>query len=276
MKCRSDDVPARILAAAGLLREDGDGFSPAAGMTALMEHGGPALVESMRSAVGRIATVVRGGSLQEGWATEDDETLVAQGAASGGLVSVVLPAVFGQLPELEEQVHAAGACFLDVGVGVAGMACALAEAFPSLSIVGIDPLPRAIRLASQAVAARDLGQRVALRACGVQDIDDQDAFDVAWIPAPFVPPPDFEAGLANLHRALRPGGWILVGMGRLDGRGVPAEVTRWQTTLAGGTPLTPDEAATLLTNAGFTDIVRVTTPPTTPVLVAARRTARSG
>jgi hypothetical protein len=128
-------------------------------------------------------------------------------------------------------------------------------------------------LAAQTVAERGLDERVSLRLCGVEELDDVDAFDLAWIPAPFVPPPAFAAGLANLHRALRSGGWVLVGMGRLEGDDLSSAVTRWQTALIGGTPLTPQDAAALLTGAGFTDPVTLATPPGAPVLVAARRPA---
>ncbi|HEV2760728.1 MAG TPA: hypothetical protein VGV86_14300, partial [Acidimicrobiales bacterium] len=81
----------------------------------------------------------------------------------------------------------------------------------------------------------------------------------------------FTTGLARLHRALRPGGWIVVGMGRLEESGLSGDVTRWQTELIGGTPLTAGEARALLVQAGFADFVVLDTPPGTPLVVAARR-----
>lgn len=267
----ANDGAARVLAAAGLFQENGSGYAPASGIAALMAEDGPARVEAARSALGQVATVAMGGRLGQGWVEQDDETLLAQGAASGCFVASMLPIVFERLPQLEDRVRTAGARFLDVGVGTGAMACALAEALPSLSIVGIDSFDRALRLASQRVADRGLEERVSLAACGVEALDAEETFDVAWLPAPFIPGPAFTTGLARLYRALRPGGWILVGMGRLEGSGLSGEVTRWQTELIGGTALTPGEARTLLVQAGFSDFVILDTPPRTPVVVAARR-----
>ena len=64
-------------------------------------------------------------------ARQDDETLLVQGAASGRFVRSMLPILFGQLPELEHRLKAPGARFLDVGVGVGALTCALAEGIPS-------------------------------------------------------------------------------------------------------------------------------------------------
>ena len=265
------DGAVRVLAAAGLFQENGSGYAPASGIAALMADDGPARVEAARSALGQVATVARGGWLGQGWVEQDDETLLAQGDASGCFVQSMLSILFQRLPDLEERMRSPGARFLDVGVGTGGMACALAEALPCLSIVGVEPFDRALRLASQRVADRGLQERVSLAAYGVEALDAEETFDVAWLPAPFIPLPAFTAGLPRLYRALRPGGWILVGMGRLEGSGLSGEVTRWQTELIGGTPLTPGEARTLLVQAGFADFVILDTPPGTPVVVAARR-----
>lgn len=265
-----DDLPARVLAASGLFEEEGGSFRPAPGVATLFAKGA-GLRDAARSVLGQVAAVAKGQSPDQGWAQQDDETLLAQGAASAGLVALLLPVLFRQLPEVEERLRSPGARFLDVGVGVGAMTCAIAAAVPSLSIVGVDPFARALRLASRLVAERGLEARVSLLASGVEDLEARDAFDVAWVPAPFVPPGAFTAGIANLARAVRPGGWILVGMGRLEKPGVSTEVTRWQTALIGGTPLTPGAAEALLADAGFSDVVVVETPPGAPVVVAARR-----
>lgn len=160
----------------------------------------------------------RGGSLEGSWAQQDDETLLAQGRASGRGLSQGLPLLFAQVPGLEQRLRSSTARFLDVGVGVGAMACAVAEAIPSLFVVGIDPFERALEIASRHIAERGLDNRVTLRGCGVEDITDEDAFDLAWLPAPFIPSQAFTVGVFQVHRALRPGGWILVGMGRV---GVP-------------------------------------------------------
>ncbi|MGH9277307.1 MAG: SAM-dependent methyltransferase [Acidimicrobiales bacterium] len=271
--CNRDDLAAQVLASAGLFVEDADGISPAPGLADLIRETGVAPVDGARSVLGQVAVVARGESLNEGWAEQADETLLAQGAASGRFVSAFLPRLFAQVPELHDRLKTPGARFLDVGVGVGAMACAIANAIPSLSIVGIDPFRRALRLAAQRVAELGLEDRVTLRRCGVEEVDDEEAFDLAWLPAPFIPPPLFATGVERLFRALRSGGWILVGMGRLEGKSLSTAVTRWQTALIGGTPLTQDEAIAHLTRVGFVDGRKLESSPGAPVAVIARRTA---
>ena len=271
--CNPDDLAARVLASAALFIADADGISPAPGLAELIRETGVAGIDAARSVLGQVAVVARGESLHEGWAKQDDQTLLAQGAASGGFVSAFMSRLLAQAPELRDRLEAPGARFLDVGIGVGAMACAIADAIPSLSIVGIDPFPRALRLAARRVAELRLEDRVSLRPCGVEDLDDEEAFDVAWLPAPFIPPPLFATGIERLFRALRSGGWILVGMGRLEGKSLSTDVSRWQTALIGGTPLTQDEAIAHLTRVGFVDGRKLESPPGSPVAVIARRTA---
>jgi hypothetical protein len=51
-------------------------------------------------------------------------------------------------------------------------------------VVGLDPLPQAIELAARTVAAHGLGDRVELRSPGVEQLDDEGVFDLAWVPLP--------------------------------------------------------------------------------------------
>ena len=51
---------------------------------------------------------------------------------------------------------------------------------------------------------RLLEDRFEIRLQGVQDLDDINRYDLAWLPAPFIPPAAFNAGLANIRSALRP------------------------------------------------------------------------
>jgi SAM-dependent methyltransferase len=266
------DAAAALLAAAGLFVREDDRYVPSPGIQALMDESS-ARFEAARSVIGQVGTVTRGGTLGRGWAEQDDDTLVAQGEASGRFVDLMLPVVEQQAPGLRECLSRPGAALLDIGSGVGALACAFAEAFPSLSVVGVDPFDRVHRLAERRAAERGVQGRVSFRAHGVEDLNDNGDFDVAWVPAPFIPRPAFTAGVPALYRALRPAGWLLVGMGRLLDEGVSSAVTRWQTELIGGTPLTPDEADQILSAAGFVDIVTVATPPGAPVVVTARRPA---
>jgi SAM-dependent methyltransferase len=207
-----------------------------------------------------------------GWAAQDDETLLAQGRASafGGmmLARMAVPSLDGLSARFTE---GAGGVFLDIGVGVAELSAAFCEALPGARVIALDVMPRVLDLARRTLAERGLTERVELRLQGVQDLDDEAAVDLAWLPAPFIPEGVYEPALAAIHRALRPGGWIVLAAGRLDDDALPVAVTRWRTLLAGGTPLTRHAAHASLTAAGFVDVADLPAPPGAPALYAARR-----
>jgi SAM-dependent methyltransferase len=139
---------------------------------------------------------------------------------------------------------------LDVGVGVAELACAFCQAVPGARVVGIDPLPRAIELAAATAASHGLAERVQLWCQGVEELTDEEAFDLAWLPLPFIPPASVREGLPRGLRALRPGGWLLLPAGTVE-PGASGAIADWQVHLFGGTLLSGRERTELLGAAGL-------------------------
>lgn len=269
---REDEAAARMLAAVGLVVGD-EHLHVASGLAELLSDGS---LESRRQAVMSTirqvatATGVANAHDADGWAAHDDATLLAQGRASalGGqmLAMYAVPSLGG----LSER-FAAGGDFLDVGVGVGELAAAFCEAMPNARVVGIDVLPRALDLAQQTIVARGLQGRLEVRLQPVQELSDEARFDLAWMPAPFLPEEIFHDGLRHVHDALRPGGWLIIAAGRFDGDDLAVAVTRWKTLRSGGTPLTADEARSAIDSVGFAETKVLPTPPGTPALYAARR-----
>jgi SAM-dependent methyltransferase len=271
-----DRVAARMLAAVGLVAGD-DQSELASGLIELLADGSlETRSQAMISTLRQVATAM--GILDAhdavGWAAQDDATLLAQGKSSalGGqmLAMYAIPSLEG----LSER-FATGGHFLDVGVGVAELAAAFCEALPNARVFGIDVLPRALDLAEQTIATRGLKDRLEVRLLPVQELADVARFDLAWMPAPFLPPEVLAAGIRRVHDALRPGGWLIIGAGRFDDNALAAAVTRWKTLLSGGTPLTPDEARSSFAEAGFAAMTELPTPPGAPALYAARKTTTS-
>jgi SAM-dependent methyltransferase len=265
--------PARVLATLGLLTEGPEGFALAPGLAALLATV-PASTRAgaSTSTLRQIATLtgIVPKAADGGWATFDDETLLVQGNASALAGRMFATVAVGSLPGLADRFRDGGR-FLDVGTGVGALGAAFAETLPNAAVVGLDVLERAVDLARNLVDERGLGDRFEIRRQGVEDLDDIESFDLAWIPAPFIPETVFDRALANIHRSLKPGGWIIVGAGRLDGDDTGVAVTRWQTALAGGTPLTTDDTRTRLTDASFTQVATIPIPPGAPVLTCAQR-----
>jgi len=268
-----DSAAARTLEAVGLVVEGEGGFRLAPGFSDLcsderLEIARQATTSSLR----QLATVV--GILpaedSDGWAVVDDATLLAQGKSSalGGrmLATFAVQGLDGLGARFSE-----GGDFLDVGVGVGELAAAFCETLPSSHVVGIDVLPRALDLAQRTIEERGLHGRLELRNQAVQELDDTERFDLAFMPAPFIPEPSFGTGVKRVWGALRRGGWLVVAAGRFDGDPLAVAVTRWKTLRAGGTALAADDARAVLEAAGFVEFHALPVPPGSPSLYAARR-----
>jgi hypothetical protein len=270
-----DRSAAEVLAAAGLLARQGDDFELSSGFAVEAGPGLEARAQGMLSSFRRLARVV--GIVDalddgDGWESEDDATLLAQGRASAIAGTVLAMAVIPNLEGLEER-FASGGAFLDVGVGVAALTASFCAARPSARVVGIDVFPRALGLARVTVDAAGCGDRVELRLQAVQDLDDAGRFDLAWLPSPFIGSEVIVPAVERLHTALCAGGWVVVGAGRFDQDDdeLGSAVTRWKTIQAGGTALPREGVRTLLENADFVDFRELPTPPGTPALYVARR-----
>jgi SAM-dependent methyltransferase len=272
MRTREDEVAARMLAAVGLIVGDDDP-QMASGLVELLSDGS---LETRRlgmiSALRQVATATGIVASQSagGWAAHDDATLLAQGKSSALAGTMLAMYAVPSLEGLSER-FSAGGDFLDVGVGVAELSAAFCEAMPHSRVVGIDVLPRALDLARQTIAAHGLEQRLEVQLLPVQELADEARFDLAWMPAPFLPEAVFREGLRRVHDALRPGGWLIVAAGRFDGDALAVAVTRWRTLQSGGTSLTLDDARAAFDDAGFVDMKELPTPPGAPVLYAARK-----
>jgi len=92
--------------------------------------------------------------------------------------------------------------FLDVGTGVGAMALEAAERYPSLQVVGLDIWGPSLVLARANVAASQHAARIEIRAQDVTQLDERDAYTLAWLATPFMPRAIAEAALDRLGVAL--------------------------------------------------------------------------
>ena len=162
---------------------------------------------------------------------------------------------------------------LDVGTGVGGLAVAAAEALPQVTVVGIDVLPRVLALAEQVRAASPAADRVVLRQQDVTTLDEQDTHDLGWMPAPFVPEPALRPGLSAVTRALRPGGWLMLGHGKYSGDPVDDALNRFTTVAYGGVALDDARAQQALADAGLDAVTTVPTVFGGPAITVGRKPA---
>jgi 2-polyprenyl-3-methyl-5-hydroxy-6-metoxy-1,4-benzoquinol methylase len=259
-----------VLVAAGLASRGSDGrVELAQGIVELLTRGGQALGEQIASAMGQAIEATKRDVTELGW-NVDDATLLAQGRASAAAGRLLATSVASQLPGLSERLAQPGAYVLDVGTGVAELACALADALPTVQVVGIDVLERALDLADQTITERGLADRVQLRLQSVADVAEAGTYELVWLPLIFIPPDVVREALPALRASLRPGGWLVASLGRVRGSPLAIAVKAWQTQLASGTALTPERATALLEEHGFADVTIIDTSPSMPTFVAGR------
>jgi SAM-dependent methyltransferase len=153
----------------------------------------------------------------------------------------------------------------------------MAQLWPSLRVVGIDPWAPALAIAREEVRRAGLTDRIQLREQMVEDFSDTNAFDLAWLPSAFIPGKVIPTACKKVYRALRLGGWLLFAMVHPGGDPVTTSLARLRTVLWGGSLITIDEVETLLNQTGFADVTTLPSPPGAVVaLIAARRMPQQG
>jgi predicted O-methyltransferase YrrM len=207
------------------------------------------------------------------WSYSDRRILQEVGVFARAHAHTITRGVVPMLEGLAARLGAPGAAFLDIGVGVAGTATELARLWPSLRIVGIDVFQPSLALARENVDKAGLGDRIELREQGAETLEDDRAFDLAWMPVIFMPERILPAAASRTHRALRPGGWVVASFSafaRMDAAN--AALWRLRTTTWGGPLWAPAQVEALLREQGFVDVQTLPGPPGAPVaLVAGRR-----
>ena len=219
------------------------------------------------------AKLLLGGAGIAGWGHTEAEILQAAGDVSAAFPHSLARAIAPQLEGLAERLRSPGARFLDVGTGVAVLAIEMARLWPSLQVVGIDPWAPALTLARANVSAAGLEARIELRHQAGQDLPDREAFDLAWIPGLFIPEQALPPIVHRVHRALRPGGWLLLAMVKAGGDPLAAALARLRAALFGGLVTTTEKVEGLLREEGFANPRTLPAPPTalTAIIAAHRR-----
>jgi SAM-dependent methyltransferase len=206
-----------------------------------------------------------------GWGVTDPQVLDDWGTISASLVPLLQQSVVPRLAGLAARLEAPTATFLDVGVGTAQLSIAMCQTWPTLSVIGLDPWAPALAQARRNLARAGLAERVSLEARGVEELAIDAACDLAWLATPFIPPSVLETGVARIARALRPGGWLLLGQFAAPGA-LGAALVALRTARSGGRVLSAAEAEGLLTGAGLRS-AQTLPPETWPagMLVVAQR-----
>ena len=260
-----------VLAQLGLAEERDGVWSALA-----LADAGPGARADVRNAVLQADDLVRrayAGGLAPGWQHDDTLILETQGVMSGRAIEPLARMLFPSLPGLEERLAAPGAAFLDVGAGVAAVSIELCRRFPAVRAVGLEPAAAPRELARTRIAAAGLAERIEIRDQLVQDLADEEAFDLAWLPLNFLPEDIAAAALGAVRRALKPGGHVLVStLGVPEAGGDLADaLAAFRTVLWGGSAIAPESAAALVRAAGYAEVRTLPRTPARMTPLVARR-----
>lgn len=185
-----------------------------------------------------------------GWQHTDRALLEAQGDASSLFAVTLAYKIAPALGDLTERLRRRGGRVLDVGVGVASLAIGLCRQFPELEVLGLDVQDAPLAIARERVSSAGLTGRIELRQMGVETLREEARYDLAWLPASFLPEESIPTAIARVHAALRPGGFLL--MPTMRTKLSAGDRTLWSMVLeAYGTVLDAERGQALLREGGF-------------------------
>jgi SAM-dependent methyltransferase len=188
---------------------------------------------------------------EPGWGYTDPEVLQERGRSSASIARNFAD-VARTRPELDAAL--ADCDFLDIGVGVGWLAIEAANLWPKMRIVGLDIWEPSLKLAASNIADKGLQDRITLRRQSVTELDDETAFDVIWLPSAFLPYEVFTEATPRINRALKPGGFLLIGGVATNADPLNQSLLDLRAVLSGGHPWRVEEMKTHLSDVGFRDI----------------------
>jgi trans-aconitate 2-methyltransferase len=153
---------------------------------------------------------------------------------------------------------------VDAGCGPGTLTAELLERLPNGHVIALDISTNMLRVASSRLAPR-YGERVSFRRADLQTLQMRQVADAVFSRATFHWIPDHARLFRNLHRALKPGGWLVAQSG---GVGNIARIYQRVSTLMASPPFAPsftgwsdplqwadaDATAERLTAAGFVEV----------------------
>lgn len=244
-----------VLTSLDLARREGDRYFSAPGLRDFMQASQlDDILAWLRSAHFQSRAMVdaaRRGELRPGWNYTDPEILQAQGRTGRASVHALASQAFPMLPGLLERLQSPGGTFLDIGMGVGIICIEMCRIYPHLRCVGLEPAEAPAHEARRNIAAAGFEDRIEVRQQGLEDLSDQEVYDLAYLPQVFMPIEVVKQGMPIVREALRPGGWVLVVAVDAKGDDLHSTTARLLNALWGGAPLSVDEVVGLTEAAGF-------------------------
>jgi 2-polyprenyl-3-methyl-5-hydroxy-6-metoxy-1,4-benzoquinol methylase len=249
-----------VIEGLGFLARDGDAIWAAPALMAFTgSDGADAFRAALRSPLLQAEDLRRRAGERsltlEGWAHTDPAVIEAQGSLTRLWAERAVDKL-RFLPGLVPRLERPGASLLDVGAGAAGLSIALCRHYPQLRAVALEPASQPAEIGERHVREAGLHNRIEIRRQRVEEMGDEAAFDLAFLPQMFLPDAIIERTAENVFRSLKPGGWMLAAVLARKGGDLGAAVARLKNLLWGGNVRDADALHPTLVTAGFDPVIR--------------------
>ena len=133
-----------------------------------------------------------------------------------------------RVPGLDESLTD-GANVLELACGVGIGLVRMAQTYPGTAVVGVDGDAHSLKLVMDRVTQAGLQERISMLQSTLEDLDEQDKYEVVLINISMHECRDIEKVARNVHRALKPGGYFVISdlhfpASVQESRTVPAQV----------------------------------------------------
>ncbi len=173
----------------------------------------------------------------------------------------LIPTGLSRVPSLDESL-ANGAKVLELACGVGIGLVRMAQTYPGATVVGVDGDAHSVKLVMDRVNQAGLQKRISLLHSPLEDLDEQDQYEVALINISMHECRDIQKVTQNVYRALKPGGYFVISdfpfpASVQESRTIPGRVMsgiQFFEALIGDQLLPTQAYVDLLTQHGFRDV----------------------
>jgi SAM-dependent methyltransferase len=207
------DAVLGLLAAHGIVSDDGGKWSLTSAWGPMVDGHSPVLFAATLG-LGKVRTALFEASLDDGtdyWQlASDDRVTVATGVSPDPGVAETVAMARRDIEMLDGLTDALdhGGRALELGCGAGSRMCALVQAFPTATAVGVELAGDVAAFGRRRAELLGLAGRVRYVVGDAAMYEPDGLFDLVSWSQFFFPAPTRQGALATARRALRPGGWI--------------------------------------------------------------------